>query len=87
MVEHPVLVPAARYRWDAIRKQHQLVFPEGLLTLNETSAAIVQHCDGRSVAELVDALDGKFDGCSETDVVAFLDALTERGLVRDARDA
>ena len=87
MVEHPMLAPFARYHWDAVRKQHQLVFPEGLLNLNETGAAIVRRCDGRSLGELVAELSGQFADCCEDEVRAFLRSLSERGLLRDAADA
>jgi pyrroloquinoline quinone biosynthesis protein D len=59
-IRRPVFVPHARYRWDRLREQHQIVFPEGILVLNETAAAIVQLCDGRSTAELVSALREQF---------------------------
>jgi len=52
-IHRPVLTSLARYRWDKLRKQHQIVFPEGVLVLNESGAAIVQHCDGRSTDELI----------------------------------
>jgi pyrroloquinoline quinone biosynthesis protein D len=87
MVEHPVLAPFARYRWDAVRQQHQLVFPEGLMTLNETGAAIVRRCDGRPLCDLVAELSGQFADCCEDEVRAFLQTLSERGLLRDAADA
>jgi pyrroloquinoline quinone biosynthesis protein D len=87
MVEHPVLAPSARYRWDAIRREHQLVFPEGLLQLNETGAAIVRRCDGRSRGDLVAELCGQFTDCCEDDVLAFLQTLSQRGLLRNADDA
>ena len=41
----PRLVPFARYRWDKIREQHQIVYPEGVLVLNRTGAEIVQRMD------------------------------------------
>ena len=87
MVEHPLLVPFARYRWDAVREQHQLVFPEGLLKLNETGAAIVRLCDGRSLGEVIAELSGQFEACRKDEVYAFLQTLSERGLLRDASDA
>lgn len=83
-----MLVPHARYRWDKVRGQHQLVFPEGILVLNESGAAIVRLCDGRTTAELLAALSEQFpDGQPETDVPAFLDRLARKGLLRDAADA
>lgn len=79
----PLLVPHARYRWDAIRSQHQIVFPEGLLVLNETAAAILRLLDGRSVEEVLAALEATFDGGVErSDVSAFISELTGKGLLR-----
>lgn len=87
-VHRPALVPHARYRWDAVRQQHQLVYPEGILVLNETGAAIVKLCDGRPVGELVAALMGQFPGGNLLeDVPDFLDRLAQKGLLRDAADA
>jgi pyrroloquinoline quinone biosynthesis protein D len=81
-------VPHARYRWDKLRRQHQVVFPEGILVLNESGAAIVQLCDGRTMAELLAALAEQFpDGNPGEDVLAFLERLTVKGLLRDAADS
>jgi pyrroloquinoline quinone biosynthesis protein D len=80
----PVLAPHARYRWDPLRQQHQIVFPEGLLVLNPSAAAIVRLCDGRSLAELLAALRAEFGSSPEADVGDFLRRLGEKGLVRDA---
>jgi len=72
-------------RWDDRRGQHQLVFPEGMLVLNESGAAIVRLCDGRTVAELVAALSQSFsDVPLAGDVTVFLDRLAQKGLLRDA---
>jgi pyrroloquinoline quinone biosynthesis protein D len=82
-LQRPLLASHARYRWDVLRGQHQLVFPEGLLVLNDTGAAIVRLCDGRPLAELLTALREQFpDGVAE-DVSAFLQRLAQKGLVRD----
>jgi pyrroloquinoline quinone biosynthesis protein D len=83
----PRLVPHARYRWDALRRQHQLVFPEGLLVLNDPGAAIIRLCDGRPLPELLAVLRDQFpDGDLEADVRAFLERLARKGLLRDAAD-
>lgn len=87
-IRRPVLARGARYRWDAVREQHQLVFPEGLLVLNESGAAIARQCDGRSTEDLVRALADQFEGQDPgTDVQAFLQRLAEKGLLRDAADS
>lgn len=84
-IRRPVLSRAARYRWDPLRQQHQLVFPEGVLVLNETAATIVNQCDGRSTDELIAALENQFSaGDRGEEVRAFLDRLVAKGLLRDA---
>lgn len=84
-MRRPKLVRHARYRWDEVRSQHQLVFPEGILVLNETGAAIVRHCDGRSLDELFAALAEAFDDCPPgEEVCEFLQRLAQKGLLRDA---
>lgn len=82
--DRPVLVPHARYRWDELRQQHQVVFPEGLLVLNPSGAAIVRLCDGRSLDELRATLRDEFGSFPEADVDDFLRRLGTKGLVRDA---
>ena len=84
----PSLVAHARYRWDKLRGEHQLVYPEGMLVLNESGAAIVRLCDGRPLTELLAAL-GQPSSQTQIgdDVRAFLQRLGEKGLLRDVVDA
>jgi pyrroloquinoline quinone biosynthesis protein D len=84
-IRRPILAPHARYRWDALRNQHQVVFPESALVLNETGAAILKLCDGRTIEELISALEAECGRCDLTeDVIEFLQSLAEGGLLRDA---
>lgn len=84
----PVLAKQARYRWDRIRQQHQLVFPEGILVLNDSAAAIVQLCDGRPTDELIAAIASQFaESDPGDDVVELLQRLAMKGLLRDAADS
>jgi coenzyme PQQ biosynthesis protein PqqD len=84
-IRRPVLVRHARYRWDGLRRQHQIIFPEGVLVLNETAAAVVRLCDGRSTNEMVAALEAQFPGADVADDVRdLLQRLARKGLVRDA---
>jgi len=84
-VERPRLAPGVRYRWDQMREQHQLLFPEGLLVLNETGAAIVRLCDGRTTDEMIRELGQLVDGSGNPadDVHPFLSRLAEKGLLCD----
>jgi len=87
-IRRPLLASHARYRWDELRGQHQLVYPEGILILNEPGAAIVQLCDGRSIDELVIALQEKYsEGKPAADLDDFIERLANKGLVHDGPDA
>lgn len=84
VIRRPVLAPHARYRWDQVRNQHQLVFPEGLMVLNASGTAIIELCDGRSTDELIATLKERFpDSDPASDVHEFLQQLAERGFLRD----
>ncbi len=85
-VNQPQLVPFARYRWDKVREQHQIVYPEGVLVLNETGSHIVKLLDGRSTENLIDDLKEIFDGADVgPDVVEFLEGLHNHGLLSDGQ--
>jgi coenzyme PQQ biosynthesis protein PqqD len=84
----PVLARGVRYRWDDLRQQHQLLFPEGMLILNDTAAAIVKLCDGRSLENLENELSQSFPhNPIQTDLLELLDRLAGRGLIDDANNA
>ncbi|PYK64127.1 MAG: pyrroloquinoline quinone biosynthesis peptide chaperone PqqD, partial [Verrucomicrobia bacterium] len=38
-----------------------LLFPEGVLELNETAQEILNRCDGRTVSEIIQALAEEYD--------------------------
>jgi pyrroloquinoline quinone biosynthesis protein D len=79
-----MLVPHARFRWDEIRQVHQIVYPEGVLELNESGASIVRRCDGRTTAELIADLEQEVsDDNLATDIQTFLARLAEKGLLCD----
>jgi pyrroloquinoline quinone biosynthesis protein D len=79
----PRVVPRARLHWDEVRERHVLLYPEGLVALNETAAAILQLCDGdRPVAQIVATLKLRYrsEGI-ERDVAVLLQGLAAKGLV------
>lgn len=79
----PRLAARTRLRHDAARNAEVLLYPEGVLVLNPTAAAILALCDGeRDVAAIAGTLSTQFDGAEVTnDVIALLDRLAARGLV------
>ncbi|MGH3429007.1 MAG: pyrroloquinoline quinone biosynthesis peptide chaperone PqqD, partial [Mycobacteriales bacterium] len=68
---------------DPLSGETVLLFPEGVLMLNETAAAVVRQCDGsRSVAEVVRALSEVYDDVAVEDVLSLLrDLLMQQLLV------
>lgn len=83
-VDHvPRLASRARLRHDPARNAEVLLFPEGVLVLNGSAAAILALCDGtRSVGDIAASLAAQLDGNDvRDDVVALLERLAARGLV------
>ena len=52
----PRLARGVRLQTDSKTGNSVLLFPEGLLELNETAQDIVSRCDGRTVSEIIQAL-------------------------------
>jgi pyrroloquinoline quinone biosynthesis protein D len=85
----PASVPAlwrlARVNFDPVRQQHVLLYPEGVMLLNETGAAILELCDGRrSIAEIAGILNERYHCDVLVDVTEYLSQLAEREFIRDA---
>jgi pyrroloquinoline quinone biosynthesis protein D len=55
------LARGVRLQTDSKTGNRILLFPEGVLELNETAQDIVCRCDGRTVAEIVQALAEEYD--------------------------
>jgi pyrroloquinoline quinone biosynthesis protein D len=71
-----------RCSYDQIRSAHVVLFPEGVLVLNETAASVVSLCDGaRSVGDIAVALADEYDGVEPSDVASLVARLVERRVV------
>jgi pyrroloquinoline quinone biosynthesis protein D len=82
----PMLAPGYRFQWEPVQENHVLLYPEGMVQLNDTAAAILGFCDGeRSVLRVIADLENEYEaeGLRE-DVVAFLLEAVDRGWVRYA---
>ncbi len=68
--------------YDQIRSAHVVLFPEGVLVLNETAASVVALCDGvRSVGDIALALGDEYAGVEPADVATLVARLVERRVV------
>lgn len=80
----PVLAPGHRLQWEQAQQAHVLLYPEGMVTLNESARAILHRCDGsRSLAQIVEDLQQTFgEPDLSGDVTEFLAAAAEEGWIR-----
>lgn len=81
----PRLRPWVRTRREPATGKTALVFPEGMLELNETGSQIIELCDGaRPFDDVVTLLAAKFDAPPEllrADVSEYLLRLRAKGLL------
>lgn len=82
----PRLASKARLRFDRKSGRHMLLYPEKGLVLNPTAADIVQLCTGEhTVGAIVERLVEKYATqpreVIEGEVMEFLTAMADRGLV------
>ena len=52
----PTLARGVRLQTDSKTGNSVLLFPEGILELNETAEEIITRCDGRTVSQITQAL-------------------------------
>ncbi|MEL1087915.1 pyrroloquinoline quinone biosynthesis peptide chaperone PqqD [Pseudomonas sp. OB66] len=73
--------PGYRFQYEPAQKGHVLLYPEGMIKLNETAALIGGLIDGeRDVAAIIAELDKQFPGVPELgdDVDQFMEVAREQ---------
>ncbi len=79
----PALWRLARLDFDPVRQQRVLLYPEGVVLLNDTGGAILELCDGqRSIGDVAAILQERYHRDVTADVIDYLSRLVERELVR-----
>ena len=79
----PVLWRLARLDFDPVRQQRVLLYPEGVVLLNNTGAAILDLCDGRrSVGDIAAVLEERYHREVVDDVIEYLSNLAAQELIR-----
>lgn len=78
------LNPNYHFRWEEPQQSHVLLYPEGIVKLNQTAASILERCvDGRSIAEVAAVLSYEYAGRNlGKDVLKFLEVAHAKGWVR-----
>ena len=78
----PVLWRLARLDVDRVRRQRVLLYPEGVVLLNNTGGTILDLCDGqRSIAAIATILEERYHRDVLADVIEYLSGLAERELI------
>ena len=76
----PGIAEGLRLQWEPAQEGHVLLYPEGMVKLNRSAAAILTRCDGtRTVAEIVADLERAYCAAGlSSDVCAFVTFAVER---------
>lgn len=77
----PSLRPGYRLQWEPAQQGHVLLYPEGMIKLNESAAIITALIDGRSdVAAIIQQLSTRYPDALELaeDVVYFMEIACEQ---------
>jgi pyrroloquinoline quinone biosynthesis protein D len=80
----PRLAKGVRLQRDSATGKSVLLFPEGIVELNETAHEILTRCDGRTLGEIVQALAEDYDAnpaALSADVCQTLADLQQRKLI------
>lgn len=77
---HPKLSRRFRLQYEEVLTRWVLLYPEGMVQLNESAAEILKRCDGeRTVAQIVNELETTF---SIEGITSQVEALIEEGADR-----
>lgn len=86
----PRIAPGLRLQWEDAQAAHVLLYPEGMVKLNQSAGEILKRCDGqRDVAGIARELEQAFNAPDlGADVLAFVElAGKQRWLVWDAEES
>ena len=78
------IAPRFRFQWEEAQTSFVLLYPEGMITLNQSASEILKHCDGTSTANgIIEKLQHTFpDADLESDVREFLENAYAAGWIR-----
>lgn len=80
----PAINPLFRLQFEKAQDSWVLLYPEGMVKLNQSAAEIMQRCDGqRDIASIVDELEKAFE--SEvliSDVTGFVDVAIQQNWLK-----
>jgi len=77
------LSPTYRLQWEEAQNMFVLLYPEGLVELNQSSAEILQLCkDENKLSDIVTILEQKFASTGlEPDIINFINTALDNGWI------
>ena len=84
LAQIPKLAAGYRLQWEPVQENYVLLYPEGMVQLNDTAAAILGVCNGeRSTAQVITHLEVEYETEGlQDDVLNFLNEAQEHGWVK-----
>ncbi len=78
--------PLHRLQWEEAQQKYVILYPEGMVELNQSSAEILKLCDGsRILPQIVAELEEKFATSGlGNDITNFLNVAIQNGWIRQA---
>ncbi len=79
----PKLARLFRMQWEEAQQTYVLLYPEGMVKLNQSASEILKRCDGeRDVQAIITDIEQTFNATGlEKDVTGFIEIATERGWI------
>jgi len=76
--------PLHRLQWEEAQQKNVILYPEGMVELNQSSAEILKLCDGtRKLDQIVSDLEQKFATTGlVNDITAFLEVALKNGWIQ-----
>ncbi len=76
--------PLHRLQWEEAQQKDVILYPEGMVELNQSSAEILKLCDGsRALNGIVSDLEEKFSTTGlKNDIIAFLEVALQNGWIK-----
>lgn len=85
--DRPALNPTFLLRWEETQEAYLLLYPEGVIKLNQSAAEILKLCTGEiAITDIIAELKAKFDGSGpemvENGIYKFLETVYAKGWIR-----
>ncbi len=83
----PEVAPTFRVQWEEVQDCYVVLYPEGMVKLNQSSGEIMKRVDGQtSIEQIIADLEATFSEADlEDDVIKFLEIAYDNGWIRNTK--